>query len=106
LERQTGHFIEKDKEIVLISDNQPQRKLIKNIIDIQSTLEDHPKGMVYYLVIEDILSTALSTLNYVYYNLNIMLKNRSLKQVKVNNGTFGKATVFKNFDYDNPILIE
>jgi hypothetical protein len=41
-----------------------------------------------------------------FHNRRVLVDNISSQRIKVNNGEFGKAVVYRNFNYEEPVLIQ
>lgn len=70
-----------------------------------SVLEDEIAGKIYYRIADEEIITNLMTFNYMLYNRSLMEENLKKKMPVVNSDCFGKATVYKNFKNDFPIII-
>jgi len=69
-----------------------------------SFLTDVSDSMFYQLIDSSALKQ-ISGFMYLMNSRDIMEENMKAIRIKVNGNGFGKATVFKNFDYDTPIYI-
>jgi hypothetical protein len=59
----------------------------------------------FYKITENEAINQVFKFNYYFHNRTIMEKNLINKITVVNTNDFGKATVFRNFQYNRPILI-
>ncbi len=100
-----GSFIEHSDHLILNYLTGTTNVLDEGWTAEVNVFEDKNKKIRYHVLTDVETINAITTLDYVYYNLNIMLKNLSDKIIKVNNGCFGEAKVYKNFDYKTPIVV-
>lgn len=101
----SGIYVEKKHDITFSANKLKfllQKEYVKNSLIFLCTNTKQS----YYIMIDTDTVNNLLELNYVFYNLNIMLKNLEEQVVRVNNEGFGKAKVYKNFNYENPLLVE
>ena len=64
-----------------------------------------PDNQVFYLISDPEVINNLLNFNFFFINRSMMEKTLEQKRSVVNHDDFGKATVFKNFKSDKPILI-
>lgn len=101
-----GSFLEEGNRIILYYETGESVSLKKNATEEASVTDDSNEKKNYYVLADLETLEAVSTLNYVYYNLTIMLKNSEEKIIDVNEGCFGRSKVFENFNYQVPIEIQ
>lgn len=75
------------------------------ILQDKNMIRNLETGIIFEEVTEERLIGELNVLNYTHYNLNRMRKNISLRNILGNQGGFGHAVVYKNFDIGKQISI-
>lgn len=59
----------------------------------------------FYKISQEELLDSITYFEMDYHNRRVMLINEDERRVVVNDGTFGKGVVFKNFDYTTPLYV-
>lgn len=96
-----GHWEENNHSVFFRYDKDLQFQLLK----FDNILHSAEGKTVYYHLKDPVMVN--NVFNFYYYgnNASILQQNLSNKTAAVNPKGFGKAVVFKNFDYNNPIYI-
>jgi hypothetical protein len=79
--------------------------LLKTQYNNHDILEHTDTGSRFYKITETGTESQTLKFNYFFYNRSIMEKNLINKTSVVNTNDFGKATVFRNFQYNAPLFI-
>lgn len=81
-----------------------QDTFIKCMVDRREIIQNQITNEIFYLVTQSQSVEDLLVFAYQYASRSIMEKNLADKKIKTN-VTYGKGTVYKNFDMINPIMI-
>ncbi len=98
-----GKFTENKEELIIYIKDKVygrMKKVNNNLVGIQNNIET-----TYYFISNEFLKQELIHSYSMLSNLTKMNWNIQNKVIKVNDGNFGRGTVFKNFDYSNAINI-
>ena len=77
----------------------------KKVCDDRTVLQSSDKETFLYHITNIDLLSKIAYFEMDYHNRMIMIQNQRMRKITVNNGVFGRASVFKNFDYSRAIQV-